>query len=101
MEIDELVDVDLKSAYTTALALIQVPDWSTARQATDLADLAVVEDAMTFAYVKFAFPPKRAFRACLCERVKAAVWFIRSKGKAGARARRSSWRFIREPVSKR
>jgi DNA polymerase type B, organellar and viral len=52
----ELVDVDLKSAYTTALALIRVPDWNTARQSTEVTDLAVVEDAMTFAYVKFAFP---------------------------------------------
>jgi hypothetical protein len=54
----ELVDVDLRSAYTTALALIRVPDWSTAQHSTDLADLAVVEDAMTFAHVKFAFPPE-------------------------------------------
>ena len=52
----ELVDVDLKSAYTTALALIRVPDWNTARQSAEVTDLAVVEDAMTFAYVKFAFP---------------------------------------------
>jgi hypothetical protein len=51
-----LIDVDLKSAYTTALALIQIPDWSSARIVTDLADLAAVEDAMTFAHVKFAFP---------------------------------------------
>jgi hypothetical protein len=54
----ELVDVDLKSAYTTALALIRVPDWNSARQTMDLVDLAVVEDAMTFAHVKFAFPPE-------------------------------------------
>jgi hypothetical protein len=54
----ELVDVDLKSAYTTALALIRIPDWSTARPSTNLTDLAAVEGAMTFALVKFAFPPE-------------------------------------------
>jgi hypothetical protein len=54
----ELVDVDLKSAYTSGLALIRVPDWNTARQSTDLADLAVVEDAITFALIRFAFPPE-------------------------------------------
>jgi hypothetical protein len=52
----ELVDVDLKSAYTTALAIIQVPKWASARQTTSLVDLAAAEEAMTFAYVKFAFP---------------------------------------------
>jgi hypothetical protein len=53
----DLVDVDLISAYTTALALIRIPDWSSTRHTTNLADLAAVEDAMTFAHVKFAFPP--------------------------------------------
>jgi hypothetical protein len=57
----ELVDVDLVSAYTTALALIRIPDWSSARQTTDLTDLAVVEDAMTFAHVKFSFPSATRF----------------------------------------
>jgi hypothetical protein len=51
----ELVDVDLKSAYTTALALIRIPDWGSARQTKNLADLAVVDEAMSFALVKFRF----------------------------------------------
>jgi hypothetical protein len=57
----ELVDVDLKSAYTTALATIQVPNWGTVRQTTDLAGLAVAEDAMTFAHVRFAFSAQTRF----------------------------------------
>ena len=52
----ELIDVDLKSAYTTALALIQIPDWNSARGTTSLTDLAVIGEAMTFAYVRFKFP---------------------------------------------
>jgi hypothetical protein len=57
----DLIDVDLKSAYTTALALIRIPDWSTARPAVDLAELAMADDAMTFAHVKFAFPTETRF----------------------------------------
>jgi hypothetical protein len=57
----DLIDVDLKSAYTTALALIRIPDWSTARPALDLTELAVTDDAMTFAHVKFAFPRETRF----------------------------------------
>ena len=40
----ELIDVDLKSAYTTALALIQIPDWNSARRTFSLGDLAVTEE---------------------------------------------------------
>jgi hypothetical protein len=57
----DLVDVDLKSAYTTALALIRIPDWNTVRQTRDLAELAEVESAMTFAHVKFEFPSSTRF----------------------------------------
>jgi hypothetical protein len=57
----ELVDVDLKSAYTTALALIRIPDWGAARQTKNLADLAIVENAMTFAFVKFKFSDDARF----------------------------------------
>jgi hypothetical protein len=57
----ELVDVNLKSAYTTALALIRIPDWGTARRTKNLADLAVVDEAMTFAFVKFRFPDNARF----------------------------------------
>jgi hypothetical protein len=52
----DLIDVDLKSAYVTALAISQVPDWSTARQTKDLAELAVIEEAMTFICARFEFP---------------------------------------------
>jgi hypothetical protein len=51
----DLMDVDLKSAYVTALAISQVPDWSTARQTKDLAELAVIEAVMTFIYARFEF----------------------------------------------
>jgi hypothetical protein len=57
----DLVDVDLKSAYTTALALIRIPDWGTARQTKNLTDLAVVDEAMTFAFVRFRFPDNARF----------------------------------------
>ena len=38
--------------------MIRQPDWSTARYTTDIAELATVEGAMTFAHVKFRFPPE-------------------------------------------
>jgi hypothetical protein len=53
----EISDLDLTSAYTTALAMIRQPDWSTARNTTDIAELATVDEAMTFARVRFRFPP--------------------------------------------
>ena len=45
----ELIDVDLKSAYTTALALIQIPDWNSARISLRCGN----REAMTFAHVNF------------------------------------------------
>ena len=54
----EIYDLDLTSAYTTGLAMIRQPDWSTARNTTDVAELATVEAAMTFAHIKFRFPPE-------------------------------------------
>ena len=57
----ELIDVDLKSAYTTALALIQIPDWNSARGTTSLTDLAVIGEAMTFAYVEIQIPGRNEF----------------------------------------
>ena len=54
----EIYDLDLTSAYTTALAMIREPNWSTARYTTNIAELATVEAAMTFALVKFRFPPE-------------------------------------------
>jgi DNA polymerase type B, organellar and viral len=52
----EVLDVDLAGAYTTALAAIGWPDWSSSRYTESLDDLAVVDEAMTFARVKFCFP---------------------------------------------
>ena len=52
----KLYDVDLTSAYTTAMAMIKVPDWESAKQEHDIAKLAVVGDAMTIARVEFSFP---------------------------------------------
>ena len=53
----DVFDIDLSGAYTTALAAMGWPDWDSTRQTTSLADLAVIDDAMTFALVKFQFPP--------------------------------------------
>ena len=57
----ELIDVDLKSAYTTALALIQIPDWNSARGTTFLTDLAAIGEAMTFAHVEIQVPWRNEF----------------------------------------
>ena len=51
-------DLDLTSAYTTGLAMIRQPNWATARDTTDIAELATVDGAMTFANIKFRFPPE-------------------------------------------
>jgi hypothetical protein len=51
-----LYDLDLISAYTTAMSLLRVPDWSSAHRLTDISRLAQVDDAMTFARVRFSFP---------------------------------------------
>jgi hypothetical protein len=60
----ELTDVDIASAYTTSLAMAQIPDWPTARKTTNLDELAVVDEAMTFAYARFKFPTG-TLRPCL------------------------------------
>jgi hypothetical protein len=67
----ELVDVDIVSAYTTSLAMAQIPDWSTARRTTDLRELAVVDEAMTFVHARFKFPAT-VNRPCLPVRASAA-----------------------------
>jgi hypothetical protein len=60
----EVTDVDIASAYTTSLAMAQIPDWPTARKTTNLDELAVVDQAMTFAYARFKFPAV-TLRPCL------------------------------------
>jgi hypothetical protein len=56
-----LYDLDLKGAYTTALALVRIPHWEGVRMCHNLDELAVVDDAMTFARVKFEFPENTRF----------------------------------------
>ena len=51
-----LYDLDLRGAYTTAMALMRVPDWESAHVTTDIKQLAVIGEAMTFARVRFEFP---------------------------------------------
>ena len=46
-----LYDLDLKGAYTTAMAMLRIPDWSSALSETRIERLAVVDQAMTFARV--------------------------------------------------
>jgi hypothetical protein len=50
-----LFDADLKGAYTTALAMMRVPAWRSAAATTDIKRLAVVDEALTFARVRFQF----------------------------------------------
>jgi hypothetical protein len=59
----DLYDVDLTSAYTTAMAMIKVPDWESAKQESEIERLAVVGEAMTFARVRFSFPEGTRFPA--------------------------------------
>jgi hypothetical protein len=63
------LDVDLCGAYTTALAALSWPDWSSARYTKSLDELAVVDAAMTFGQVKFRFPPDAKF-PCLPVRAR-------------------------------
>jgi hypothetical protein len=57
----ELVDLDIRAAYPTALSFIRVPDWQGARHCTALDQLAVVDAAMTAALVEFRFPDGTLF----------------------------------------
>ena len=53
-------DWDLKGAYTSALAMFRQLDWSNTEHTTDLSRLAVL-DVVTFARVRFQFPPGTRF----------------------------------------
>ena len=57
----DLTDFDIRSAYTTSLALIKEPDWHHAKQCTELEQLAVVDEAMTAGLVEFRFPDGTRF----------------------------------------
>jgi hypothetical protein len=52
-------DWDLAGAYTTAMAVIGMPDWKAIRQTRDLDDFQ--PHAMAFARVKFRFPENTRF----------------------------------------
>jgi hypothetical protein len=54
-------DHDIRGAYTTAMALLRVPDWSTTRHTTNIDDIAVIDEAMTWCRVQFEFPPGTRF----------------------------------------
>ena len=54
-------DFDLKGAYTTAMTMIREPAWTADCREDRLEKLAVVEEAMTFARVRFEFPSDTRF----------------------------------------
>jgi hypothetical protein len=56
-----LFDVDVTSAYTTAMAMMRVPDWPSVRPTKELDDLAVVDTALTYARARFDFPQSTGF----------------------------------------
>jgi hypothetical protein len=56
-----LFDVDVTSAYTTAMAMIRVADWPSVRPTKELDDLAVVDTALTYARARFDFPQGTRF----------------------------------------
>jgi hypothetical protein len=51
-----IYDHDIRGAYTTAMALLRVPDWSTVRHTTDIGEIAVIDEAMSWCRVRFEFP---------------------------------------------
>jgi len=57
----KLYDLDVRSAYTSAMAMILTPDWASTRPTTDIGELAIVDAAMTFAEVAFRFPSDTRF----------------------------------------
>jgi hypothetical protein len=56
-----LYDIDAVSAYTTALAMMRVPEWQSVRPTKELNDLAVIDAALTYARVRFEFPQGTRF----------------------------------------
>ena len=56
----EVFDLDLCGAYTTAMGLISVPNWSTARYTNSVSELTTI-GALAFAHVRFSFPNETRF----------------------------------------
>lgn len=52
--VDDWSDFDLHSAYPTAMAMIGMPNWRSARYTLDLSDFSM--ETLGFALVKFKFP---------------------------------------------
>ena len=65
----EVLDIDLAGAYSTSLAAIGCPDWASQHYTKSLDALAVIDEAMTFARVRFRFPTETKF-PCLPIRSK-------------------------------
>jgi len=71
-----LYDVDLTSAYTTAMAMIRVPDWEICETRSDIGKARSRIRGHDFARVRFSFPEGTRFPA-LPVRAGIVVWFIR------------------------
>jgi hypothetical protein len=54
-------DHDIRGAYSTAMALLRVPDWNTAQHTTDIDEIAVIDEAMSWCRVRFQFPVSARF----------------------------------------
>jgi hypothetical protein len=54
-------DHDIRGAYTTAMTLLKVPDWATVRHTTDIDEIAVIDEALTWCRVQFEFPATTRF----------------------------------------
>ncbi len=55
------IDIDLCGAYTTGMAAVLAPDWDAMYATTDLAEVVVLRDRMSFAHVRFKFPTSTRF----------------------------------------
>ena len=53
----DIYDIDVKGAYSTAMAMLRIPDWQGIRITQDLDELAVIEKGIAIARVRFSFPP--------------------------------------------
>lgn len=65
----DIYDLDLVSAYTTAMSAIRMPHWEACFSTQDLQRLAVVDSHMAFARIKFQFPPETKY-PCLPVRTR-------------------------------
>ncbi len=86
-----LYDLDLRGAYTTAMALMRVPDWESAHATTDIEQLAVIGEAMTFAWVRFEFPADTRYPSLPAR----AAWFIHCAACRGVGELNSSSRSLK------